>query len=375
MNLQRLFSIIRKETAQLLRDRRTLGTIITLPIIQMVLYGYLSNEVLHQPTAVWDQSASTESRALVSTFENTRYFSVRYWASNLGEIERRLDAGQVKVGLVIPPDYAKRLRGGEPVQVMIMVDASDATSARVILSVAGGVGASISRDVGIAQLARAGLRPPPQPVEVRTRAWYNPNLQSQLFIVPGVLGLVLQFTTTFLTIGAIVRERELGTLEQLVVTPIRPSELMLGKILPLIGLGYINLTFILLLAWAWFGVTVKGSILLLYVMTLAFFFSSLGIGTLLSTVSRTFQQAAQLAQLVLLPSILISGFLFPRESLPKVLYWIGYAVPLTYFVTIIRGILVKGVGFRYLYPQIIPLVCLGAVVFTLAIVRFQKKID
>jgi len=375
MNLQRLFSIIRKETAQLLRDRRTLGTIITLPIIQMVLYGYLSNEVLHQPTAVWDQSASTESRALVSTFENTRYFSVRYWASNLGEIERRLDAGQVKVGLVIPPDYAKRLRGGEPVQVMIMVDASDATSARVILSVAGGVGASISRDVGIAQLARAGLRPPPQPVEVRTRAWYNPNLQSQLFIVPGVLGLVLQFTTTFLTIGAIVRERELGTLEQLVVTPIRPSELMLGKILPLIGLGYINLTFILLLAWAWFGVTVKGSILLLYVMTLAFFFSSLGIGTLLSTVSRTFQQAAQLAQLVLLPSILISGFLFPRESLPKVLYWIGYAVPLTYFVTIIRGILVKGVGFRYLYPQIIPLVFLGAVVFTLAIVRFQKKID
>ena len=375
MNLQRLFSIIRKETAQLLRDRRTLGTIITLPIIQMVLYGYLSNEVLQQPTAVWDQSASTESRALVSTFENTRYFSVRYWASNLGEIERRLDAGQVKVGLVIPPDYAKRLRGGEPVQVMIMVDASDATSARVILSVAGGVGASISRDVGIVQLARAGLRPPPQPVEVRTRAWYNPNLQSQLFIVPGVLGLVLQFTTTFLTIGAIVRERELGTLEQLVVTPIRPSELMLGKILPLIGLGYINLTFILLLAWAWFGVTVKGSILLLYLMTLAFFFSSLGIGTLLSTVSRTFQQAAQLAQLVLLPSILISGFLFPRESLPKVLYWIGYAVPLTYFVTIIRGILVKGVGFRYLYPQIIPLVFLGAVVFTLAIVRFQKKID
>src|SRR2546430_413726 len=285
MNLQRLFSIIRKETAQLLRDRRTLGTIITLPIIQMVLYGYLSNEVLHQPTAVWDQSQTAESRALGAAFENTRYFSGRYWAGNLEESERRLDAGQVKGGLV------------------------------------------------------------------------------------------LQFTTTFLTIGAIVRERELGTLEQLVVTPIRPSELMLGKILPLIGLGYINLTFILLLAWAWFGVTVKGSILLLYLMTLAFFFSSLGIGTLLSTVARTFQQAAQLAQLVLLPSILISGFLFPRESLPKVLYWLGYAVPLTYFVTIIRGVLVKGIGFHYLYPQIIPLVFLGAVVFTLAIVRFQKKID
>src|SRR5437899_1347484 len=161
MNVQRLFSIIRKETAQLLRDRRTLGTIITLPIIQMVLYGYLSNEVLHQPTAVWDQSQTAESRALVAVFENTRYFSVRYWAGNLGEIERRLDAGQVKVGLVIPPDYAQRLRAAEPVQVMVVVDASDATSARVILSVAGGVGASISRDAGISQLARAGLRSPP----------------------------------------------------------------------------------------------------------------------------------------------------------------------------------------------------------------------
>ncbi len=375
MSVQRLLSIVRKETAQLLRDRRTLGTIITLPILQLVLYGYLSNEVLHQPTAVWDQSNSTESRALVRTFENTRYFAVRYYVGSLREIERRLDAGQAKIGLVIPPDYAKRIRGGEPVQVMVVVDASDATSARVILSVAAGVGNTISRDVGVVQLRRRGQRPPPPAVDVRTRAWYNPNLQSSLFIVPGVLGLVLQFTTTFLTIGTIVRERELGTFEQLVVTPIRPAELMLGKILPLIGLGYINLTFILLLAWAWFGVAVKGSVLLLYVMTLAFFFSSLGIGTLISTVSRTFSQAVQLAQLILLPSILISGFLFPRESLPPLLQWLGLAVPLTYFVTVLRGILIKGVGFQDLYPQIIPLVILGGIVFALAITRFQKKLD
>lgn len=375
MSFQRFLSIVRKEAAQLLRDRRTLGTIITLPIIQLVLYGYLSNEVLHQPTAVWDQSNTAESRVLVQTFENTRYFSVRYYVSSLREIERRLDAGQAKIGVVIPPEYARRIRAGESVQVMVVVDASDATSARVILSVAAGVGASISHDVSLVQLRRRGQRPPPQAVEVRTRAWYNPNLQSQLFIVPGVLGLVLQFTTTFLTIGTIVRERELGTFEQLVVTPIRPAELMLGKIVPLIGLGYINLTFILLLAWAWFGVTVKGSVVLLYVMTLAFFFSALGIGTLISTVSRTFNQAVQLAQLILLPSILISGFLFPRESLPPLLQWLGLAVPLTYFVTVIRGILVKGVGFSELYGQIIPLVILGGIVFALAIARFQKKLD
>lgn len=375
MNLQRLFSIVRKEVAQILRDRRTLGTIITLPIIQLVLYGYLSSEVLHQPTAVWDQSHSVESRALVKVLENTRYFSVRYQAQNLREIENRLDAGQAKVGVVIPPDYARRIRSGEPAQVMVVVDASDATSARVILSVAAGVGTSISRDLSVVQLARRGQRLPPPAVEVRARAWYNPNLRSQLFIVPGVLGLVLQFTTTFLTIGTIVRERELGTFEQLVVTPIRPAELMLGKILPLIGLGYINLTFILLLAWAWFGVTVKGSVLLLYLMTLAFFFSSLGIGTLISTVSRTFNQAVQLAQLILLPSILISGFLFPRESLPPFLQWLGFAVPLTYFVTVIRGIIIKGVGFAFLWRQIVPLVILGGIVFTLAIVRFQKRLE
>jgi ABC-2 type transport system permease protein len=375
MNLQRLLSIVRKELAQILRDRRTLGTIITLPIIQLVLYGYLSNEVLRQPTVVWDQSNSEESRTLVTAFENTRYFSVRYRAQDLSDIEHRLDAGQAKVGLVIPPDYASLIRAGQPAQIMVVVDAADATSARVLLSVAGGVGSSLSRDVVVTQLERRGQRPPPQAIEVRTRAWYNPNLQSQLFIVPGVLGLVLQFTTTFLTIGTIVRERELGTFEQLVVTPIHPAELMLGKILPYIGLGYINLTFILLLAWAWFGVTVKGSLLLLYLMALAFFFSALGIGTLISTVSRTFAQAAQLAQIVLLPSILISGFLFPRESLPALLQWLGYAVPLTYFVTILRGILVKGVGLQYLYLQIIPLVVLGGIVFMLAFVRFQKKID
>lgn len=375
MNWQRIRSIIRKEVVQIVRDRRTLTSIIMLPIIQLVLYGYLSNEVLHQPTIVWDQSQSTESRALVTAFENTRYFSVRYRAGSLGEIGARMDAGQAKIGLVIPPDYAPRVRSGKPAQVMVVVDASDATSARVVLSVAAGVGNRLSQDLIVRAVERQGQRLPPQPVEVRTRAWYNPDLKSQVFIVPGVLAVILQFVTTFLSVSVIVREREIGTLEQLVVTPIQPAELMLGKIIPLIGLGYINITFILLLAWVWFGVVVKGSLLLLYALTLAFFFSSLGIGTLISTVSKNFQQALQLSQLTLLPSILISGFLFPRESLPPVLQWAGLALPLTHYVTVLRGIVIKGVGFQYLWRQIIPLVVLGAVVFSIAIVRFQKKID
>jgi ABC-2 type transport system permease protein len=172
-----------------------------------------------------------------------------------------------------------------------------------------------------------------------------------------------------------VRERELGTFEQLVVTPVRPAELMLGKLLPLVGLAYFNLTFILLVAWAWFGVTVKGSWVLLYVLTFAFFFSSLGLGTLISTVSRTFLQAAQLAQAILLPSILLSGFLFPRESLPPFLQYVGLAIPLTYYVTVIRGIYIKGVGLEHLWTQVLALLALGIVVFGAAIVRFQKKLD
>jgi len=366
---------MRKEITQIVRDRRTLGTIITLPILQLVLYGYLSNEVLHQPTIVWDQSNSAESRALIDAFVNTRYFAIRYRARDIKEIESRIDAGQARVGLVIPPDYGTRIRAGNPVQVLAIVDASDATSARVVLSVSSGIGTSISRDLGIQVLQRRGAHAPPSLVEVRTRAWYNPNLRSEVFILPGVLALILQFTTTFLSITIIVREREIGTLEQLVVTPIQPAELMLGKILPLMILGYINITFILILAYAWFGVAVKGSLLLLYALVLAFFFSSLGIGTLISTVSKNFQQAAQMAQLVLLPSILISGFLFPRESLPAALQYVGLALPLTYFVIVVRGIIIKGVGIAFLWRQIIPLVVLGIAVFTLAITRFQKKID
>jgi ABC-2 type transport system permease protein len=372
---QRLWSIMRKEITQLVRDRRTLVTLITLPIVQLVLYGYLSNEVLHQPTIVWDQSNSEESRTLVASFEHTRYFAVTRRARNMAEIERRIDGGGAKIGIVIPPDYAATLRAGRPTQVLVIVDASDATSARVVLAVAGGIGARVSQDITIRQLERRGQRPPPAPLDIRTRAWYNPDLKSQIFIVPGVLAVILQFTTTFMSVAVIVREREMGTLEQLVVTPIQPIELMLGKVLPLILVGYVNITFILLLAYFWFGVAVKGSLLLLYAMTLAFFFSSLGIGTLISTVARNFQQALQLSQLTLLPSILISGFLFPRESLPVALHWVGQALPLTYYIIVVRGILIKGVGLEHLWRQIIPLVVLALVVFGLAIARFQKKID
>ncbi|HEV2283089.1 MAG TPA: ABC transporter permease [bacterium] len=375
MNPRRLWAVVRKEILHLVRDRRTLATIITLPIMQLFLYGYLTNDVTHIPTAIFDQSRTPESRTLLAAFANTTYLDMKYYADSLNGVQRLIDGGEAKIGILIPPDYAARLRSGRTAQVGVIVDASEPTSANVVLGLAGGVGQSLSTRLIIERAARLGLPPAAQLVDVRPRAWYNPTLSNVYFIVPGVIAVVLVFVTTIQAVTVIVRERERGTIEQLVVTPITGLELLLGKIIPLIGLGYLEITITLGLANLWFGMPIKGSLLLLYVLSLAFFFSTLGIGVLISTVSKTFQQAVQVAQLLLLPSILLSGFIFPRESLPYWLQVIGGAFPLTYFVVVIRGILIKGVGIESLWRQILPLLGLGLLFFGVAISRFQKRVD
>jgi len=374
MKWRRLRAVIHKETLQFLRDRRSLVSILVMPLVQLILYGYLSSDVKFQPTIVLDQSKTPQSRQLIQTFINTQYFSVRWSANDMHDVEDAIDRGRALVGIVIPPDYTGRLAAGQETDVMVAVDATDATAARVSLSVAAGVGADIARNVAVRALEMRGGRVPVSTPEVRTRAWYNPDLRSEVFIVPGVLAVVLQFSMTFLSIIAVVRERELGTLEQLVVTPIRSTELMLGKIIPIVGIGYILCTMILCVSWFLFDVPVRGSILTLYLVTLGFFFSVVGVGILISTVSATFQQAMQMAQFFLLPGILLSGFIFPRETLPAFLQWIGALMPLTYFLTLVRGVIVKGVGIDILWPQVLELSALGLVVFAIAVLRFQKKI-
>lgn len=376
MNFRRLGSIIRKELIQLLRDRRTLTTIISLPIMQLVLYGYLSNDVTHISTAVFDESRTPESRTLLNAFANTTYVDLRYYTTGFDQVRRLIDAGDAKIGIWIPPDYAARLRSGRTAQVEVVVDASEPTSARTVLGIATQIGQVLSTQLIVRETQRlSGARPNATPIDVRPRAWYNPTLENVNFIVPGVIAIVLMFVTTFQAIVVIVRERELGTMEQLVVTPITGLELILGKVIPLVALAYVQMTLTLFLASVWFHVPIKGNLVLLYILSLTFFFSTLGVGALISTVSKTFQQAAQMTQLILLPSILISGFIFPRESLPRALQVIGGALPLTYFVIIMRGILIKGVGLEYLWRQILPMAVIGVAVFAIAINRFQKRID
>jgi ABC-2 type transport system permease protein len=373
---RRLTAIVVKEFIQLVRDRRTLAMAVLMPVVQLLLFGYaVTTDVERLPTLVADYSQSAESRALVQRFANSRYFAVTGSASSLAAVERALNREAARVGIVIPPDFARRLRAGQQTTVQVIVDATDPLVARSALSTAEAIGQITSLEIAREALGRAGIAVQGVALEVRTRAWYNPDLRSVNFMVPGLLAVILQMLTMILTALAIVRERELGTLEQLVATPIRRGELMLGKILPYVVLGYVDITLALVIATFWFRVPVHGNLLLLYGLALIFYLTSLGQGILISTVSRTQRQAMQASFFAFLPTIILSGFMFPREGMPPVIQGVGYLLPLTYFLIIVRGIILKGVGVGDLAPQIVPLAALGALFFAVSVVRFQKRLD
>lgn len=370
---RRLSAIIVKEVIQLVRDRRTLMMAILMPVIQLLLFGYaIATDVENLPTVAVDHSRTQESRALLERFATSRYYLIRHRTDSLAAAEGLIQQGKARVAIVIPPDYADRLRRGVTAHVQVIVDASDPLVARSALTTAEAIGQVTSLQIISRQVGASSVR---LPVEVHTQPWYNPDLRSANFMVPGLLAVVLQLVTTLLTAIAIVRERELGTIEQLVVTPIRRGELMLGKILPYVLLGYADITLALLVAAYWFQVPIRGSLLLLYGVTVFYYFSTLGMGILISTVSRTQRQAMQGAFFVFLPSIMISGFMFPREGMPAFIQWLGYGLPITYYLVIVRGIILKGVGLVDLWDQVVPLTLLGLLFFAVSVARFQKKLE
>ncbi|MDR7420252.1 MAG: ABC transporter permease [Armatimonadota bacterium] len=372
---RRLAAIIVKEFIQLVRDRRTLAMALLMPVIQLLLFGYaITTDVEHLPTIVLDQSRSRESRELIQRFTNSRYYDVRAYAASLDEVQRAIDRGDARVAIVLPSDLAGKIQAGRQAQVQVLVDASDPIIARSALTTAEALGQRLSLQIVAGRLP-GGSQAFALPLDVRTRAWYNPDLRSVNFMVPGLLAVVLQMLTMMLTAVAIVRERELGTLEMLVATPIKKSELMLGKILPYVVLGYGDITLALLIAAYWFQVPVRGSLVLLYLIALVFYLASLGQGVMISTISRTQRQAMQASFFAFLPTILLSGFMFPREGMPVVIQWIGYAIPLTHFLIIVRGIILKGIGLAMLYQQIIPLALLGLFFFVVSVLRFQKRLE
>ncbi len=377
MNLQRLISIIKKEFIQIRRDPPSLVMAFAVPIMMLLIFGYaVTTDVEHIRTAVFDQSKSFESRRLVEIFRNTGYFDTDLYVGDFREMTMLIDSGKAGVGLIIPPDYSRKLHRNEQAQLQLIVDGSDPLVARTALSTAQVVAQARSFDLKIKTLQQAGLGVSlKSAIDLRYRVWYNPNMESMKFNIPGLIGLIMQNITMLLTAFALVRERERGTLEQLIITPVRPAELIAGKLVPYIIIAFIDVLEILGFGMFWFHVPVKGSVIQLLALSFVFLLGALGLGMFVSTVAKTQLQAMQVSFMIILPSVLLSGFMFPRESMPKVIQTMGYIMPLTYFLRILRGIIIKGVGPQYLWGDISLLALFAAGILTLSIIRMKKRLD
>ncbi len=372
----RLFSIIRKEFIQIVRDKRTLVIILIIPIMQLFLLGYsATNDIRNVPLAVLDQCRCMESHDLLDAYRAADYFQIAYTVNSEDELRALIENGQARAAILIPPDYNKRLTTGDA-QVAFILDGSDPTVASTALSAAQLIGQSHATTLMAQRLARSGLNLQQQlPLDVRTRVWYNPDLVSSYFMIPGVIGMILYAITSILTATSVVRERERGTIEQLIVTPIRPWELVIGKILPYVILAFIDTLEVLAIGHWWFGVPVRGDMSLILGCSGLLLLTGLGIGLFGSTIANTQQEAMLTVWMTLLPSIFLSGFFFPLEAMPKVLQWISYIIPLRYYLVIIRALLIKGVGVTAIWNAIIPLAVFGVLIMTAASVRFRKRLD
>jgi ABC-2 type transport system permease protein len=368
----RLLHLIRKELIELRRDPRLFGIVIIAPIIQLNLLGYAATtDVRDVPVLVLDQDQSSESRALVRRFDASANFTVVGAATSPREIEQALDTRDAWMALTIPSDYGERVREGTPVTVQVVADGTDANSTNVALGYAGALVSGYARE--LAALAGRGGASPLIGVEVRV--WFNPQLESRFFMIPGILALLLLVVTTNLSSMAIVREKEVGTLEQLSVTPIARWELIAGKLLPYALIGIIDVVLVLLVSILWFEVPMRGSLVLLFSMCCLYLLSTLGLGLFVSTISQTQQQAMMTASFFfMIPMVFLSGFVFPIENMPDVVQPVTYLIPLRYFLVILRGIFLKGVGLETLWPQALALFAWGAVVLTLATLRSTKRL-
>ena len=375
---QRLRALIRKEFIQTLRDRRTLTIVLTLPIVLLFLFGYaVEMTVDHIPTVVVDNSKDQQSWKFLEAMETSGFFDIKNYVQSESEAIAAIDGGTARVAIVIPPGFAASLERGEA-QALIVVDGSDAMTVQSAFNAAITVGEAHAVDLLTQKLERAGPRVSGvamKPLDVRTRVLYNPDIRSLVFMVPGMVALILQQQTVQLTALSIVRERELGTIEQILVTPIRPWELMLGKIVPNVIIAFINLGTILALGVFWFGVPFNGSLSLFLGMALLYVFSSLGLGILVSTVSNNQRQAQQLSALIQLPGMMLSGYIFPRSKMPLLVRWAGEFLPITHFLQIARGIMTKGVGFHFVQNQVWILLVYGVVVFVVSAFSFKERLE
>ena len=370
--MRRLLHLMRKEFLELGRDPRLFGIVILAPILQLTLLGYAATtDVRDVPLVVVDQDGSSQSRDLISRFEVSANFVVVGHLSSVNEIDEYLDTGRAWMALSIPAKYGQRVRAGQPTVLQVVADGTDANSTNVALGYAGSLVTSYAAKLAAARSADAV---PLLTTEVRV--WFNPELESREFMIPGILALLLLVITTNLSSMAIVREKEIGTLEQLNVTPLARWQLIAGKLLPYAVLGMVNVLLVVIVAVGWFEVPLRGSVWLLMAMSLVYLMTTLGLGLFISTISDTQQQAMITASFFfLIPMIFLSGFVFPIENMPDVVQQVTYLIPLRYFLVILRGIFLKGVGLETLWPQALAMFAWGAGILTLATLRSAKRAE
>jgi len=377
MRNSRLLSIMRKEFIQITRDRRIVIIAFIQPILMLFLLGFAaSSDVRNVPAALFDQDHSKASRDLLDAYRAADYFQFTYEVNSVDEMRQLIESGAAKAALIIPPDYGKRIAAGEQAQVEFVIDGSDPTIAATALGAAIQIGQSKSTAVMRTQLAARGQTGGLQsPIDVRTQVWYNPDLVSAYFLIPGLVGTILQQLAVMLTAASIVRERERGTIEQLIITPIRSWELIVGKVTPYVGLAFFNVLEVLIIGLVVFKVPMVGDIGLLLGTSMLFLTAVLGIGLFISTIAKTQQEAQMLGMLIQLPSLFLAGIFFPIAAMPPFLQFLSRFIPLRYFNEIVRAIMLKGADFQDVRSQEFALVIFAIVIMGAAMLRFRKRLD
>ncbi|MFQ6082324.1 MAG: ABC transporter permease [Candidatus Aminicenantia bacterium] len=364
--------IVRKEFIQTFRDKRMLIPIFVAPLIQLILFGYaVTTDIKHISLAVLDYNRTQESRNLISSFSQSDYFNLNFHLNSYKEIDDLLQKGKVKVAIVIPEKFERNLKKMEKTSLQVIVDGTDANSATIIMSYISKIIGEYSEKI----LIEVRKKKPIGIIISQPRVWYNPDLKSSIYMVPGVICLILLITTLILTSMAVTKEREMGTLEQLIVSPIKAWELIIGKTIPFVIIGFCDVILVILAGKLIFNVPIRGSLLFLFGVSFIFILSTLSLGLFISTISRTQQQAMMTAFFFIMPAMLLSGIFSPIESMPKIIQYITYLNPLRYFGKVVRGILLKGNDFSILWPQVLALFIFGIVASIFSSLRFKKRLE
>jgi len=374
--MRRLWYLMWKELLELRQDPRLFGVIFIAPIVQLTFLGYAATtDVKNVPIVVVDQDHTPQSRELITRFDGSPYFTVVGSLNTVAELDRWFEENRAWMGLVIPGDYHERVGSGRPATVQVIADGTDSNSTNVAMGYAGNLINAYNEELSRKQLLAAGQDVAPRAIDARIRVWFNPQLESRDFMIPGIVALLLLVITTNLSSMAVVREKELGTLEQLNVTPVTRWQLILGKLLPYGIIGILDVILVTTVAVTWFRIPLLGSPILLFATSCIYLLTTLGLGLFISTISNTQQQAMMTATFFFLtPMLYLSGFIFPIENMPAVIQPVTYLIPLRYFIIIVRGIFLKGIGVAVLWPQILALLAWGLAIVGLAVARSRKTL-